>query len=262
MTFSAMSFIYDNISSEDYGLYIGSIDNKTITSSMASTNTELIFDSIANRSENFVYGVKQTEPCLTFDIELFSYEKLSRSDISYIDAWLFSNRKPKKLVLCQEDMANYTFYAIFSKNEIKAYANKPYMLTCTIVCSSAYGYEIEKKDEYIINNGSTVVRFNNLSGGINYLYPKLEFVCNKDLGAITIENLSDNNRKFIISNLYNGEKITIDEWFQIESSTGLLRLENCNKQWLRLKNGINNIKISGNLSKLTMYYSFRKAIGS
>ena len=133
MTFSAFSFIFDNISSEDYGLYIGGVDSQEIKSSMASTNTEIVYDSVNNRSENFVYGVKQSERCLEFNIELFSYDKLSRSDISYIDSWLFSNRQPKKLVFCQEDMANYTFYAIFSKNEIKAIFNEPYLLSCKIV---------------------------------------------------------------------------------------------------------------------------------
>lgn len=263
MTFSAFSFIYDGVSSEDFGLYIGTLDNNDTTSSMASTNIELVFDSIANRSENFVYGVKQSEPCLEFKMDIFSHEPLSRSDISYIDAWLFSNTQPKKLVFCQEDMANYVFYALFSKNEIQAVGGKPCLFSCNVICSSAYGYEVEKKEDYVIQNGTVKsIRFNNLSDGIYYLYPKLEFVCNRDNGEIRIKNITDNNREFVISGLSNGEKISIDEWFQITSSTGLYRLEKCNKQWLRLKKGINNIQIYGNTPKVTMFYTFRKGIGS
>lgn len=259
---NSMSFIYDNKTSEDFGLFLGGFDIQTILNSMASTNTELVYDRVNGRDENLVFGTRSTEPVLTFDLDLFSYDPLSRNDISYIDTWLFSNRQPKKLVLCQEDMTSYHFMAIFSKNEIINHSNSPMGFKCTVVCDSAYAYEFEREDEWQVSKDKALsVRFNNTSAGLGYLHPVIEFVCNLNNGSVRINNVTD-NRSFEISGLQNGEKIIIDEWFQIVSSTGLHRIGNCNKKWLRFAKGINNIQVSGDTSKIKVKYKFKKAVGS
>lgn len=254
--------MFDNISSEDYDLYIGSMDNNTTQTSSASTNTEIIYESVQGRDENFVFGVKNNQPVLTFTMKLFSYNKLSRNDISYIDNWLFSQTTPKQLVICQDDMTNYYYMATFSKNDIISFGNVPMGFECTVTCDSSYGYEFEKQEVFSLSNGKGLFRFNNLSAGLNYLYPKLEFVCNKDNGQIKIKNISDNNREFYIWGLQKGEVVKIDNWFQIESSTGLLRMSQCNKQWLGLVRGINRIEINGDTSSVSMKYKFKRGIGS
>lgn len=259
---NSMSFIYDNISSEDYGLYLGGFDISTIQESMASTNTELIYDRVNGRDENLIFGTKITEPVLQFELKLFSYDPLSRNDISYVDTWLFSNNTPKKLVLCQEDMTTYHFMAIFSKNNVISHANSPMGFTCTVICDSAYAYEFEREDVWQIQKDKELlIRFNNLNAGLGYLYPRIEFVCNQNDGKLIINNMTD-SRAFEIGGLQNGEVITIDEWFQIKSSTGLHRIENCNKQWLRFVKGVNNIYVSGNTSNVKVKYKFKKAVGS
>lgn len=263
MAVSAMSFIFDNKSSEDFGVYIGGFDNNAIKNDMASTNIQFIQDFLPSRGENFIYGIVQNETNLQFKLNMFGYDYFSKNDISYIDNWLFANKKPKKLMFCQEDMATYTYMAVFSKNEIIYHCNRPIGFECDVVCDSAYAYEAKKTEVYnIVNSKYTNIRFNNLSGGINYLYPEISWTCNKDNGVLTIVNLSDNNRTFTITGLKVGEKITIDKFFQITSSLGLYRCENCNKEWLRLRNGINNIRIIGDTGKLYMTYQFKKAIGS
>lgn len=260
---SSMSFIYNNIPSEDYGLFIGGFNAPAIVENMASTNTELIYDRLANgRDENLIFGTKISEPLLSFEIELFSYDPLSRNDISYIDNWLFSNRTPKKLVFCQDDMTSYYFMAIFSKNEIIHHSSQPMGFKCTIICDSAYAYEIEKEDIWqVTKDKALTIKFNNLSAGLGYLHPRIEFVCNASDGKLVISNRTD-NRTFEIKGLQNGETITIDEWFQIKSSTGLNRLENCNKQWLRFVRGINLLQVDGDTYKVKVKYKFKKAIGS
>lgn len=263
MSITALSFSYNGVDSEDYGLYIGEINPSSVKNTMASTNTEFIQDFLPTRSENFIYGVRQSERNLTFKIKLFSYDFLSKNDVSYIDNWLFSNKQPKRLMFMQEDMATYSYMAIFEKNEIISVGNKIIGFECDIICDSSYAIEQEKTEVYQVNSAKDVsVRFNNLSGGINYLYPKIEWTCNKDNGSLQIVNKNDNNRTFIITGLRNGEKITIDRYFQIKSSMGLLRSENCNKKWLRFVNGINNFTVKGDTSNLYITYQFKKAIGA
>lgn len=263
MAVSALSFIYNNIPSEDFGLYIGEFDSSVIKTDMASTNIEFIQDHISERSENFIYKVIQSEKNISFDLNLFSYDYLSKSDISYVDNWLFANKKPKPLVFCQGDMSTYTFHAIFSNNQIVYHGNRAIGFKCKVVLDSTFAYE-NKQTEVIsvFSDESTKVRFNNLSGGINYLYPEISWTCNKDNGMLEIINSSDNNRRFFIDGLKTGEKITIDKWQQIDSSLGLLRRDNCNGGWLRLRNGINILSVKGDTGNLNMTYQFKKAIGS
>lgn len=260
----ALSFIYDEKSSEDYGLYIGELNAKTTADSMASTNSEIVYDSVNDRIENFIFGVNVTERLLEFEMNLFfeDYENIDKSDIKYIDQWLFSQKFPKKLILCQEDMSTYYYKAIFKKNDILYHNNKIYGFKCSIQCDSAYAYTSEKQLIIPITSDKSITRINNISSGVTYIYPSIRFVCNKEGGSVVITNKSDNNRSFIISNLKQGEEIYIDKWFQITSSYGLKRLGNCNKRWIRLKDGVNYIEVSGNTSRVVLTYQFMQGIGS
>lgn len=264
MKLKALSFIYNNTTSEDYGLYIGSLNAKTTSSSMASSNSEIVYDFVNNRLENFIYGVKLTERLLEFEIELFfeNYENLDKNDIKYIDSWLFSQKYPQRLVFCTEDLSTYYYKAIFKKNDILYHNNKIYGFKCSIQCDSAYAYTSEKQLVIPITSDKSIARINNISSGVTYIYPSIRFVCNKEGGSIVMTNKSDNNRSFIINNLKQGEEIYIDKWFQITSSYGLKRLGNCNKRWIRLKDGVNYIEVSGNTSRVVLTYQFMQGIGS
>lgn len=262
MAFQGMTFIYDGISSDTYELYLGGTDVKAITSATASTNTELVFDSVNGRSKNFVYGVKQSSTTGEFPLYIFSPNELTRYDVHTIDAWLFSNAMPKKLIIVQDDMTEFHYNAIFSKNEVLTHrGGVVYGFSCTVVCDSSYAYSNYKTTTHVIN-GETTIKFNNMSSGINYNYPQIEFTSNKANGQITIKNESDKNRTFTMNGLSINETITIDEWFEITSSMGLNRLENCNKKWLRLKNGVNVLKVSGDVTSLKITHQNLKGIGS
>lgn len=261
MAISTTSFIFRDICSEDFNLYLGEIGGSNgVKNYQASTNTEYIMDTIPNRNETFIYRTQITEPNLKIPVKLFSLGEIDRDDLDYIDAWLFANRTPQKLVFCQGDMANYNFMAIFSKNESVSVGNLSRGLECEIVCDSPYAYDISDYIEYI--NDGNIKYFECLSSGLNPLYPSIEFVCNSDNGTVKIKNIDDDNREFIITGLFNGEKITIDKWLQLVSSTGLRRLGNCNKAWLRFYRGVNRLEISGNVNKVKIGYKFLKGIGA
>lgn len=260
----AISFIYDGTTSEDYGLYIGALNANSTNNSSASTNSEIEYDFVNNRLENFIYGTKLSERLLEFEVELFfeDYENIDKSDVKYIDQWLFSQKFPKRLVFCQQDLSTYYYNAIFKKNEILYHNNRIYGFKCQIQCDSPYAYTSEKVLTIPITGEKALARINNISSGIGYVYPSIQFVCNKEGGNVTITNKSDGNRTLVISGLKNNEKITIDKWFQVTSSYGLKRLGNCNKKWVRLKDGINYIEVSGDTTRLTLTYQFMQGIGS
>ena len=260
----ALSFIYDGQSSEDYGVYIGEITSSNKKSSMASTNSKIIYDTVPNRTENFIYGVEKTSDTLEFEVNLFfeKYEDIDRDDIKYVDQWLFSNSYPAKLMFCEEDMSIYYFNAIFQKNDVLYINNTPYGFKCKIQCDSSYAYSSEFVETVVLNGGATSYIIKNMSSGLNYIYPKISFTCNKDNGSLHILNRNDNNRHFEICGLKQGESIIIDKWLQISSSYGLKRLQNCNKNWLRLKKGMNYIDFSGDVTRVNLEYQFIQGIGS
>lgn len=170
MAFQGQIFIYDGISSDTYGLYIGGIEKKAITSSDAATNTELVYDNVNGRNENFVYGVKKKNTTLEFKLDLFSPNELTRYDVHIIDAWLFSNAMPKELIILQDDMMEFHYNAIFSKGEVLTHkGGVVYGFSCTVVCDSVYALDRQQTKSYKIN-GETIIYFNNMSSGINYSY--------------------------------------------------------------------------------------------
>jgi hypothetical protein len=80
-----------------------------------------------------------------------------------------------------------------------------------------------------------------------YHYPEVEFLLQGDSTGITIQNLSDSGRIFEFTNLTMGENIYVDNDKQriITSLSDTYRLDNFNKNWLRLVQGVNQLKITG-----------------
>lgn len=260
MAQSAMTFIYDNIPSENYGLYIGNLGGSGDDSGESSTSLEVVFDNISSRSENLIYGIRKKEPMLKFNMKLFSYNTLTKEDVAYIDQWLLNNSSFKKLMFCQDDMAKFAYNAIVESTNILYNGNLIYGIECNVLCDSSYAYQSTKTNSYNIK-GVTKIRFNNLDNAYGYLYPKVRFVCNKENGTIRVKNVNDKNREFVITGLKYNEEINIDEWQQLRSSTGLLRLDKCNKNFLRFCDGVNQLEVSGDLTELQITYQFRRAIG-
>ena len=75
-------------------------------------------------------------------------------------------------------------------------------------------------------------------------------------------NSDDHDREFLFTGLLASESISIDASLQtVTSSTGLLRLANFNKHWLRLVPGINHLHVESGIGTFTITYFERVAIG-
>ena len=260
MAFNADSIIFNNTPSEMFELYVGSIGSKDgKASDSGSTNTKVVYDVVNN--ENFIYGIELKDTMAKLTIELYCERELRADEVADIDQWLCNNHEFKSLVICQPDMVNYEYKAFCEGYDKIKIGGKVYGFKCKFVCDSLYAYALEETKTYKIN-GTTKIRFLNLDNGFSYLRPATEFTCTASNGTITIVNKSDNNRTFVIEGLTKGETIKIDKYGQLVSSLGILRVGNCNKKFLRLKNGVNDLEISGNLSEFKMTYRFRRAIGT
>lgn len=253
MAFYGLKFIYDNIPSDSMGLYIGEFGGNSVKNSPSSTKRELVYEHNEAREENLIFGTKTSSDLLEFDLGVFSYEQLSRQEMERIERWLFYNDKPKKLVICQDDMYQYHYNAIITGEWISV-GNMSQGLQCKVQCDSQYGYS--NRVTMVIPKGTRTVRNASIT---KMIYPKIEFTCTKANGSISIKNVTE-NRTFTMTGLQLNEKITIDKWFQITSSTGLLRLSNCNREWLRLLSGMNKLEVQGDVANIKLEYIPKHAI--
>ena len=102
---------------------------------------------------------------------------------------------------------------------------------------------------------------NSEDGG--YLYPTVEFTLNSVGNSMSIENITDNNRIFAITDISPNENIVVDNYLQtIVSDTGLLRLDHFNKAWLRFLPGHNELRVISGIGQLIITYSFARKIGA
>jgi len=105
--------------------------------------------------------------------------------------------------------------------------------------------------------------FVNTSDYNEYMIPSLTTItCGTVGGNISVQNTDDvNSNQITFTGLSPNEIITIDEFGQMQSSTGLNRYDNWNGKRLHLISGDNHINISGDVVRLDISYQNVRRIG-
>jgi phage-related protein len=251
--------MYDGVASEQYGLYIQDIDANAVNSSMGSSSMEIMEQKIYRRATPYFFGATPS-PKLAFDFSAYSDGELDADTFEIIQKWLFSSRSYKKFQIDQPDIQSIYFNAILNAPKIERVGNIIQGFSCSVECDSPFAYHFPKTTTYpytasVVDN--TVV-YNNRSDDVGaYLYPKLVITMNNIGGTATITNASDSNRVFSFTGLSPSEVLTVDCSLEIiSSSTGLKRLGNFNKHFLRLVPYVNSLRIQGNIASIAMTTQF------
>lgn len=258
--FYGKSFLYDNIPSETYGLYISNIDADAINSSMGSSSMEIKETKIYRKPSPYFYGATPS-PKLEFEFSAFSKEEIDASQFELIQKWLFSSRSYKKFAIDQVDIQDIYFNCILNEPKIQRVGNLIQGFSCNVVCDSPFAKKYPITTNYIYTVpivNSTEIFYNESDDTGDYLYPNsLIFTMNTLGGNFSITNLDDSNRVVSFSSLLGSETITTSPLYQtITSSTELKRLQNSNKKFLRLVPGKNRLMIQGNVSSIVMVNQF------
>lgn len=258
MTFYARSFSYDGVPSEQFDLLISEIDGSAVDSTMGSSSMDILNQKIFRRSTPYLYGMTPSQN-LSFDISANtqSGDEIDAQAFQLIQAWLFSSRTYKKLLIMQEDMMDGVYFnCIFNNPKINRVGNKIVGFTATVECNAPFALNFAKTTTYtysVPTVDNSVIFYNSSDDKGAYLYPTCTITMNSFGGYITITNSSDANRVFSIITLSAGEVITIDSSNQtMSSSLGLKRMANFNKKFLRFIPGVNNIRIQGNIASLAI----------
>jgi len=240
--FNALTFTYDGISSDKFGLFLCELDNNDINQ---INETYTVNTLISPLTKEHIFMGYQTIDALTFEIIIASDKIIDAYTRSKINQWLIGRNGFKEFRINAPDYADTFFRCIFTKQETIYIGGYNYALKLTAVCDSPYQYGSSVITDYIANENRNII-INNKSDIDGYIYPNITFTMSETGGNISIINISDNSREFKFTGLSGNESITVDnEKKIITSSLGVYRLGAFNKKWLRFVSGINTLNITG-----------------
>ena len=254
MAFYAEDFIFNNIPSEFYDLYIGEIDASGTSSTTGSNDVSLLTKKLFRRPVPLFFGAEQT-PVLEFALSAYFRSEISAQAYPAVGSWLFGHQNYKVLRICQDDMQNIYFNAFFTSPEIMRIGNMIHGLTTRVICDAPWGW----KDSSVYTESwggigmSDTISYYNESSNNFYTYPtELKITANSVGGSVTITNQSDSNRQFILT-LSGDEVVTINCDLQtISSDSVALPLARFNKNWLRFIKGVNTLLVVGNVASISI----------
>ena len=259
MSFFGKSFIYNLIPSDTFGLFISELDSGAINRQMGSMPVEIYEQKIFRKPSPYFFGSSPSAK-LKFDFSAHAERDIDADEFQIIQKWLFGSKTYKKFQIVQEDIESCYWLAILNNPQITRVGNLIHGFSATIECNSPYAFKFPKTTTYNYTSpdvDSVEVFYNSSDDADSYLYPSLVLTINTFGGDVSIVNESDNDREFLFTGLSAHEVITMDNGLQtISSSTGLKRLGNFNKKFLRLVPGVNNLHITGNIETVAMTTQF------
>jgi hypothetical protein len=253
MAFYATRFIFDEIPSEFYNLYLGEFSGGGEATTATSNDVILLTQKLFRKPTPLFWGTEQT-PVLSFPLFVYSPDEITADAFSEISTWLFGQQTYKKLRLCQDDMVETYFNCFLTAPQIIRMGNIIQGFTTTVICDSPWGWKNSKYYDYTYPDQYTItdnIAFFNESANAFYTYPtELVITGNVFGGSITIVNTTDNSRSFELD-LVPNEVVTMNCDLQfISSNLVTYPLANFNLNWLRFLPNTNNIVISGNVKEL------------
>lgn len=247
--FNASNFTYDGVYSADYGLQIADLDGSQVINTTVFTPTLMTIKT--NQSHRFFHNGILYENAPEHQFTVISEEPVTDLRRREILSWLVGRTAFKQLRIHQSDLEDYYYMCVFTAVDI-IYINgccHGFALTATFDSPYQYG---EPTVVNITGTGTaqtiTIDNRSDLRDG--YVYPTIVFTASATSGGhnISIINTTDNaSRAFVFDSLQNNETVTVDNEMKIiTSSVAGEKLSNFNKNWLRLRKGINTLTVQIN----------------
>lgn len=258
MNYGALSFMFDGISSETFGLFLCSVNEKGVRTYDGGGNVTIHTDRTPQMDFNYIVGIEHDE-VFEFTMTFGSKEPKDKFDISLINNWLVGHSEYKKLQIMQEDMMDVYYNCIINDYKVVTMGNYAFAFECTVICDRPWALTNTRKFKYV--NPTTILHYNN-SHTNKLTFPKLTFTTNAPNATVSITNTSNKNWETKFEGLSNGETIVLDNQLQlINSSLGLRRLQNFNKHWFELVPKQNKLIVTGNVKEIIIEYNEIRKVG-
>lgn len=254
-------FIYNKIPSELYGASLVFL-NENYTNRPSGSGVEFITDSIRRNPKKLYLDATQSPP-LEFGIEIVFNEPVDIFVLTTVKDWLGGEMSYKQLQICAEHFNTFYYNCYITLEDDLIYNGGYRGVTAKVHCDAPFAWEFEDDIEYTFEDTTIphTIKFNNLSADSELLRPVLEITA-FDNGDCAIVNLSHLERKTEFKALQQGETVTLDNLYGfISSDTGLNRVSNFNKVFLKLVKGMNTLVVSPNVSSVVIKYQNAKRLG-
>jgi hypothetical protein len=262
MPFYGHSFIFDDVPSEIYNLYLGNTNDSGESITTGSNDVVPLTQKLFRRPTLMYYGSEQS-PTLSFPLFAYCPSELTAPDYSLVAKWLFGQQSYKKLIICQEDMSDIYFNVFLTAPNITRVGNLIQSFTATVQCDSPWGFRESKTYTYTFGDGYTIsedIIFLNESDNAFYTFPTSLIITTNIFGGICeIVNHTDDDRAFILGTVTNPllpqEVITMNPDQQLISSNKVADpypISKFNSNFLRFLPGLNLLTISGNISSISL----------
>jgi len=249
-----------------FNLYITSPDGGDVGVSGAG-GVDLITEDTMRVVKPYLLYVKSNTP-LSFDVSISSPEELTAEDARIASRYLFGSQTYKKLWIIQPDMRDFYFNGIFTQYDTRKVGNRIIGFEATFTCDSPYGWQVPKEYTYSYTPPliDEELNFLNLSDYVGTNQPNLSFEITMGAfgGDISIENTSysSSGLSMEFTSLSASEVLTVGSSTGIiSSSTGLRRMSNFNKKFLKLISGMNNLVLNGDISQLKITHQNAVKLG-
>ncbi|HBH3652752.1 TPA: phage tail family protein [Clostridioides difficile] len=251
--FISEKFILNKRTSDSMGVILITESNNDIFNDYGFMYSETI-EKVKSYNDNptFFKGEKDTsEIVLKICLVDGNYipRKWSDYDIEEICAWI---KTDDFVEFISEDNVELIYYVKATKIAKKFTDNLEGYLEVTFQPFTNFAYKSDVKTIIIKENIERKIIINNKSNVQDDYMPIVELINLGDESTINIIKNTSIEGQFEIAGIEKNEKVTIDNLYcTVINSKNENRFEKCNRNWLRLKAGENELKIVGNC-KLTI----------
>ena len=249
-------FIYANQSSDEFGVFKGSIGGFNTDSNDESSN--LITSKTMFQDRWSLHGIEKSEP-LQFKLMIAKQDGtyFTASEERAIKKWLCKKRR-HWLYIDQEDLVDVCYYCILINPQKTSVGLMSAGISFDVICDTNHAWSGLRKQRKSSSSGTFRFIFNS-DFDEEILSPILSITPSVN-GNITIKNKTS-NEEISIKNCLSTEVITIDcDNEMIKSSNNRVMLDSWNKKFIHFIEGQNIVEMTGSFV-LDMEYRLPIRVG-
>lgn len=244
--FTAYEFIFADIPSSMYGLYLCDFGNNAHTDNSFGNTASIIETRIPGRVRPLHFGVDYHKSPMAFKLIFGADEPLDRWQMQEVQDWLTGYQQYQWLSIEQPDLEHVQFRCLIKDLSPISVGWVPYAFQATVQCDCpyAYGYPFEK--ELVVDNDKELVVFNDGTAKVPFM-PQMTIIPEAGCTEFSIENVTDGHT-FTLSELpADGLRIFVDNenGVIVEQNYGYDLYQNFNDEFFRLQPGDNTLNITG-----------------